>query len=99
MRPHSDRRDRAESSCVEPEERRTKRQHDIVSELVLRDDLKDRYGRPLRVAPPEQRRQRVRRGEQLGGSSGTDVVGGTDDANRDRSHEKSYETLSVEVSR
>lgn len=58
--PHGDRRDRSESRGAKGEEMVVlKRHHDIVSVLVLRDDLYHGTRRRLLTSPVEHIRQRL----------------------------------------
>ena len=93
--PHGDRRDRAESSCIEAEEGGSEWDHHIVRVFVLSDDFGDLDARRLGTGPAKQVSKRVLSAERLLNLSDEIRIGCIDRANGYRPHDRAYESGGV----
>ena len=91
MPPHGDRRDRAESGCIEAQKRGPERDDDVVRVFVLSDDFGDLNARRLRSSPAQQVAECAVIAERLLNLSDQTCVGCIDWVDRNRPHEEPYE--------
>jgi hypothetical protein len=99
MIPHGDRRDRAESGGVEDEVMATvQREHDVMSVLILRHDLRDRSWRSRAAGPPKDVGQ-GKKTRELGGQLAEELRwDATDRRHWHLAHVETYEVQGARVS-